>query len=51
MNENDIIRQLVEKYGTEEFLAWAEDMGIVPTYSDALYWLIKVKGLTGDIKI
>jgi hypothetical protein len=45
------IERLIEKAGTEEFLSWAKDNRITPTYNDALYWLVKVKGMTGEIRI
>lgn len=50
--ELSFIHKLVDKYGgEEEFLQWAKDKGIRPTYNDALYWLIEVKGMCGEITL
>lgn len=51
MDAQSGIERLIEKYGTEEFLSWAKDNGITPTYNAALYWLVEVKGMTGEIRI
>lgn len=49
--ELSFIHKLVDKYGEEEFLQWAKEKGIRPTYNDALYWLIEVKGMPSEIEL
>lgn len=51
MKENDIIRKLVEKHGEKDFFDWAAKENVKPTYNAALYWLIEVKKMTGEIRL
>lgn len=51
MKENDIIRKLIKKHGEKDFLDWAAKENVKPTYNAALYRLIEVKKMTGEIRL